>query len=246
MQHGIERAGNAREEGGYDKGRQLHTAHRQPQCFGPEPVLTGSANGQAERRTHDPPQRKQRDGDDGERQAGEILPRKAETRRHEAGDAGIATREIIPLEQHGIGDLRTGERQHGEIDFGEPDAERAEQEAAESRNERPEEDGGLQWQPRLGYGQREPVGTQPEIGGMTEGHHVAEAHKEIERRGEERKNDDLGQKRRGAGTRRAVDDFGQDERRNDQLPVDVDARKRRPAAREFSGVRLCVHRADPP
>ena len=93
---------------------------------------------------------------------------------------------LVPLEHDRPDDLREGERQHREVDAGEPHREPAEQQRAE----RARASGAATSASSIGsreplHQQRRAVGAEAEIGGMAERMHAARPHDEVQAGGEQ-------------------------------------------------------------
>jgi hypothetical protein len=90
-----------------------------------------------------------------------------------------------------VEDLGEGEREHREVDRRQSHAEEAVQPGADGGDERGEGEGGQHRQPAALQEQRGPVRSQTERGGMTERHHPAAAHQQLEARGKQREGEHL-------------------------------------------------------
>ncbi len=90
----------------------------------------------AERRVRDPGDRRERGGDERQREPVVRLLAGEPRRRPHADDAVGAAGDVVPLERDRPDDLRERERQHREIDAGEPHAEPADDERAGDRDQR--------------------------------------------------------------------------------------------------------------
>src|SRR5271154_1959142 len=103
-----------------------------------------------------------------------------------ANDSIVATGDVGPLKRDRPGDLREGERQHGEIDAGEPHAEPAEQKRAgeAAADSRPQP--GPHAAPEELDPERGAIGAEAEIGGVPERDQPAGADQEMQAGGEQR------------------------------------------------------------
>ena len=102
-------------------------------------AVAAGAQGVAERREDDGAQRQhgRRAQDQREIVVGDLAGRPR--RRPHAQDAVVAAGQLDPLERHRPGDLREGQRQHGEIDARQPHAEPAEHDARQAGEKRREQ-----------------------------------------------------------------------------------------------------------
>ena len=92
---------------------------------------------------------------------------------------------FLPLEHGGPDDLREGQRQHGEIDAGQPHREPAEQQRAGERDQRRGDEPDAHRHGEPFHQQRRAIGAEAEIGGVAERVHAAGAGDEMQRSGED-------------------------------------------------------------
>ena len=156
-------------------------------------------------------------------------------RRPDADDAVRAAGEGVPLEHDRPRDLRERERQHREVDPGQPHAEPAEDRGADRRHDRRRRERRLHRPGRLLQQQPRAVGAEPEVGGVAERHHAARPHDEVQARGEEREHQDVDAeheriaagRERQRGKPRNEDDGGGVERPRRRPQGRLDVRRRR-------------------
>ena len=124
--------------------------------------------------------------------------------RPDVDEPVVAARRLAPLEDEAPEELREGERQHGEVDAGEAQADPAHAERGEPRAQGGEQEGELHRRVGVGDEQRGHVGAAAVIGRVAERHEPAEAQEEMEARREEREDQDVGgeHEREGRGPER--------------------------------------------
>ncbi len=129
-------AGNAANRSGDGEGEPMHALDVDADRLRAQRRVAAGAHRITERREQDAPQQQNADDDERQREQkerGKPIERRA---RPDAEHAVRAAGEILPLENDRPDDLREGERQHREIDPGQPHGEPAEQQRAQRGRDR--------------------------------------------------------------------------------------------------------------
>ena len=104
----------------------------------------------------------------------------------------VAPGDVAPLEGERPDELREGQRQHGEVDAREAQADPADRHRRGARRERREQQRRLHPRVGVGHEQRRGVGAAAEEGRVPEAHEPAEAEEEVQARREEREDEHVG------------------------------------------------------
>ena len=123
------------------------------------------------------------------------------TMRARADQAVGAAGHRVPLEGDRPDDLRECERQHREVDAGEPHAEPAEQRGAGSGRERAEDQGQLHRQAGAQDEQGGAIRAEAEVRRMAERHHAARAEQEMQADREESEHQHVGEEHQRVSAR---------------------------------------------
>ena len=133
---GEQPAGDAADAAGNGKAEPVHALDVDADGLGAQRRIAAGAHGIAERREQKSPQQQHADHRQRQREQ-EIDPSPVERRRRPDADHAVgAAGQVLPLEHGRPDDLREGERQHREIDAGQPHREPAEQQRAGERDQR--------------------------------------------------------------------------------------------------------------
>ena len=146
----------------------------------------------AERREHDDAQDDDRERGNRQRQPVEGGGARRPFVRPDPQNAVVAAGHRDPLERDRPDDLRKGERQHRKIDAGELHAEEAEHGCTQAAEQGAEQQRDDHRQPRHFGEERDAIGAEPEIGGVAERGEPADRHQEMQARGKDHEDRDLG------------------------------------------------------
>src|ERR1700688_2452909 len=102
-----------------------------------------------------------------------------------ADDSIVAAGDLGPLKRDRPGDLRERQRQHGEIDAGEPHAEPAEQKGAREAEDDSRDERGFHPDAQQLERERGAIGAETEIGGVAERNEPAGADQKMQARGKQ-------------------------------------------------------------
>ena len=149
------------------------------------------AQRKAERREHDDPQRGDHQRRDAERQPIEMRRARRPFLRPDAQNAVVAAGHRDPLERDRPDDLRKGQRQHREIDAGQLHGEEAEHRRAEQPSSGPSSRQTIIGKSRHLGEERDAIGAEPEIGGVTERGEPADRHQEMQAGGKDHEDRDF-------------------------------------------------------
>ncbi len=175
----------AADAAGDREGEPVHALDVDADRLGAQRRIAPGPHGVAERREQQAPQPQHRRH--GEREREQEIDRSAVERRRrpDADHAVGAAGQCLPLEHGRPDDLRERERQHGEIDAGEPHREPAEQQRAQERDDGRGDERKPHRHGEPFHQQRRAIGAEAEIGGVAERMHAARAGDEMQRGGED-------------------------------------------------------------
>ena len=163
----------------------MHALDVDADGLGAQRGIAAGAHGIAERREQKPPQQQHACHRQRQRKQ-EIDPRLVEWRRRPHADHAVrAAGKTFPLEHRRPDNLRESQGEHGEIDAGEPHRKPAEQQRAGERDQRRRGECPSHRKAEPFHQQRRAIGAEPEIGGMAERVHAARPHDEMQRGGED-------------------------------------------------------------
>ena len=167
------------------EGRPLHALDIDADRVGAQRRVASGAHRVAKGREQDAPQ--QPGAGHGQHQGQAIVGAlvRQPGRGPHARDAVAAARDAVPLVDDGPGNLREGQREHGQVHTRQAHREPAEQHGKGGGHQRAEGQGQLHRQAGLAHQQRRAVGRQAEVGGVAEGVHAARAHDEVQADGKQ-------------------------------------------------------------
>ncbi len=203
----IQRAGETGKKPRDHEGRQPIRAHIQPDKGRAFRIIADGGQHAPERRMDDPlqggeAQRHQHDSDEIEQvgcaeipKTGE-RPQPVEIRIRNVGKAFIASGHRIPGKRHRPNYLRKCQRQHSEVDFRQPDAEKPRDQREQSRTQPGGQEGRQKWHAIRLHQDAADVSADPEIRSVPEGNEPGGAQQQIEADREQRIDRNLGAEER--------------------------------------------------